>query len=111
MGAFFVGTGALFLRFVFSDVESSLQSNGFLVRVQNVWGIFFRMEGFFNIWRGVCPMSGSGETAARREEGGRKVGGKRKREGGRLGGSKKNPLHLVRDGADLLIVGGFGGIT
>lgn len=57
MGAFFVGTGALFLRFVFSDVESNLQSNGFLVRVQNVWGIFFRMEGFFNIWWGVCPMS------------------------------------------------------
>ena len=46
---------------------------------------------------------GSGKTAARRKEG-------RRREGD-WGGSKKNPLHLVRDGADLLIVGGFGGIT
>ena len=46
---------------------------------------------------------GSGETAGRKKEGGRK-------EGGRLGGSKKNPLHLVRDGADLLIVGDSGGL-
>ena len=65
---------------------------------------------------------GSGKTAGRREERGREEGGKgaagkplpagRREEGGReIGGSKKNPLHLVRDGADLLIVGGFGGIT
>lgn len=47
--------------------------------------------------------------ARRKEEGRRKERGRK--EGGRLGGSKKNPLHLVRDGADLLIVGGFGGIT
>lgn len=46
---------------------------------------------------------GSGKTAGRREEEGRREGD--------WGGSKKNPLHLVRDGADLLIVGGFGGIT
>ena len=52
-----------------------------------------------------------------REEGGKGAAGKplpagRREEGGReIGGSKKNPLHLVRDGADLLIVGGFGGIT
>ena len=29
--------------------------------------------------------------------------------GREIGGSKKNPLHLVRDGADLLIVGGDSG--
>ncbi len=52
-----------------------------------------------------------------REEGGKGAAGKplpagRREEGGReIGGSKKNPLHLVRDGTDLLIVGGFGGIT
>ena len=51
---------------------------------------------------------GSGETAARKKKGGRKEEGRRE---GDWGGSKKNPLHLVRDGADLLIVGGFGGIT
>ena len=58
------------------------------------------------------------EKEGGREEGGKGAAGKplgagrRKKEGGRLGGgSKKNPLHLVRDGADLLIVGGFGGIT
>ena len=44
---------------------------------------------------------GSGKTAARREEEGRREGD--------WGGSKKNPLHLVRDGADLLIVGGIRG--
>ena len=44
--------------------------------------------------------------ARRKEEGKRKEGG---REIG--GGSKKNPPHLSPDGADLLIVGGFGGIT
>ena len=46
---------------------------------------------------------GSGKTAARREEEGRREGD--------WGGSKKNPPHLSPDGADLLIVGGFGGIT
>ena len=64
---------------------------------------------------------GSGETAARkkkgegkeeREEGGKGAAGKPLPAGRReIGGSKKNPLHLVKDGADLLIVGGFGGIT
>ena len=58
------------------------------------------------------------EKVGGREEGGKGAAGKpldagRRKEGGREigGGSKKNPLHLVRDGADLLIVGGFGGIT
>ena len=57
------------------------------------------------------------EKEGEREEGGKRAAGKplpagRREEGGReIGGSKKNPLHLVRDGADLLIVGGFGGIT
>ena len=58
------------------------------------------------------------EKEGEREEGGKGAAGKpldagRRKEGGREigGGSKKNPLHLVRDGADLLIVGGFGGIT
>ena len=44
---------------------------------------------------------GSGKTAGRREEEGRREGD--------WGGSKKNPLHLVKDGADLLIVGGIRG--
>ena len=48
-----------------------------------------------------CGQERRKERKGRREEGGREIGG----------GSKKNPLHLVRDGADLLIVGGFGGIT
>ena len=59
---------------------------------------------------------GSGETAARKKKGEGKEErkekeGRRKGRGREIGGSKKNPLHLVRDGADLLIVGGFGGIT
>ena len=49
--------------------------------------------------------------AGRREEGGREEKGQRENRCPQGGGSKKNPLHLVRDGADLLIVGGFGGIT
>ena len=48
---------------------------------------------------------GSGKTAGRREE----KEGRRKGRGREIGGSKKNPLHLVRDGADLLIVGGIRG--
>ena len=63
------------------------------------------------------------EKEGGREEGGKRAAGKPLDAGGREekgqrenrcpqgGGSKKNPLHLVRDGADLLIVGGFGGIT
>lgn len=51
---------------------------------------------------------GSGKTAARKKKGGRKEEGRRE---GDWGGSKKNPPHLSPDGADLLIVGGFGGIT
>ena len=58
------------------------------------------------------------EKEGEREEGGKGAAGKplparrkekergRRREGD-WGGSKKNPLHLVRDGADLLIVGGL----
>ena len=55
------------------------------------------------------------EKEGGREEGGKRAAGKplpagRREEGGReIGGSKKNPLHLVRDGADLLIVGGIRG--
>ena len=52
---------------------------------------------------------GSGETAGRREE--ERERGQRGNRCPQGGGGKKNPLHLVRDGADLLIVGGFGGIT
>ena len=57
------------------------------------------------------------EKEGGREEGGKGAAGKplpagRREEGGReIGGSKKNPPHLSPDGADLLIVGGFGGIT
>ena len=55
------------------------------------------------------------EKEGEREEGGKGAAGKplpagRREEGGReIGGSKKNPLHLVRDGADLLIVWGDSG--
>ena len=52
------------------------------------------------------------EKEGGREEGGKRAAGKPLPAGRReIGGSKKNPLHLVKDGADLLIVGGFGGIT
>ena len=59
----------------------------------------------------------AGRKERGKREGGKGAAGKplpagRREEGGReIGGSKKNPLHLVRDGTDLLIVGGFGGIT
>ena len=57
------------------------------------------------------------EKEGEREERGKRAAGRKEEKGQREnrcpqgGGSKKNPLHLVRDGADLLIVGGFGGIT
>ena len=57
------------------------------------------------------------EKEGGRKERGKRAAGRKEEKGQREnrcpqgGGSKKNPLHLVRDGADLLIVGGFGGIT
>ena len=57
------------------------------------------------------------EKEGGREEGGKRAAGRKEEKGQREnrcpqgGGSKKNPLHLVRDGGDVVIVGGFGGIT